>query len=106
MGRVVISCYRPKPGREEDLLALLRTHLPTLRSEGLATERDSVVMRAADGTFLEVFEWASSEAIEAAHSNAAVNAMWLRFAEVCDFVPVGSLAEAGGPFSEFAPVDL
>jgi hypothetical protein len=49
-----IVAYRPKPGREEELLRLVRARVPTLRREGLATERAPVILRAKDGTIIEV----------------------------------------------------
>jgi hypothetical protein len=30
--------------------------------------------------------------------------LWQRYAAVCDYVPVGTLEEAGQLFSEFTPV--
>ncbi len=104
MGRIVIACYRPKPGKADQLYALMGEHLPILRSQGLVTDREPVLMVAADGTAVEVFEWKSPEAIEAAHANAVIGEMWAKYAEVCDYVPVRSLAEAAGLFSEFAPL--
>ena len=68
-GVCVIVAYRPKPGKEAELLALVRARVPTLRQEGLVTERAPVIMRAKDGTLLEVSEWKSRAAIEAAHQN-------------------------------------
>jgi quinol monooxygenase YgiN len=105
MGRIVIVGYKPKPGKNEALKELMRTHVQRLRNEGLATDRDSIVMEAADGTIVEVFEWLSDEAIRNAHTNPVVLQMWEEYAEVCDYVPVGSLAEAGKLFSEFEPLD-
>ena len=70
MGRIVIACYRPKAGKNEALRALMQTHLSTLRSEGLVTDRKSIMMEAKDGTILEIFEWKSREAIEAAHGGS------------------------------------
>jgi hypothetical protein len=102
MGRLVIVAYRPKPGKAEALDALMLTHVPRLRSEGLATDRESVLMRSADGTIIEVFEWRSAEAIASAHSNPAVQQMWAEFAEVCDYLPLSSLAESSDLFAEFA----
>jgi quinol monooxygenase YgiN len=90
-----IVAYRPKPGREEELLRLVPARVPTLRREGLATERAPVILRAKDGTIIEVSEWKSDEAIDAAHRNPAVLAMWNQFFEVCDCVPLNTLAEAG-----------
>lgn len=104
MGRIVIVAYRPKPGKAEDLKQLLQRHLPILRGERLATDRAPIIMEAADGTLIEVFEWVSAEAIEAAHTNPAVAAMWAEFGEVCDYVPVASVAESANLFSEFTPL--
>ena len=104
--RLVIVAYRPKPGKEGLLLAELRDHVHVLRSEGLATDRPAVHMRAKDGTLVEVFEWASSAAIEQAHANPRVSAMWGRFAACCDYVPLNTLSEAGDLFAEFETLDI
>lgn len=104
--RIVIVAYRPKPGKEQVLLAEVRDHVPLLRSEGLATDRHPVHMRAKDGTVVEVFEWASPAAIEQAHANPRVQAMWSRFAACCDYVPLNTLAEAGDMFAEFEQLDI
>jgi quinol monooxygenase YgiN len=104
MGRIVIACYRPKRNRRDALRALMASHVPTLRAEGLVTDRRPILMEAADGTLIEVFEWRSKDAIDAAHANPRVLAMWERYAQVCDYVPVGAVPEASTLFSEFAPV--
>jgi hypothetical protein len=83
----------------------MKTHLARLKAEGLVTNRPSIIMEAADGTIIEVFEWLSVEAIQSAHSNPAVQQMWGEYAEVCDYVPIGSLAEAGNLFSGFEPLN-
>jgi hypothetical protein len=106
MGRIVIVGYKPKPGKNEALKTLMKTHLPRLKQEGLVTDRESIMMEAADGTIIEVFEWVSKEAIQNAHTNAEVLKMWGEYAEVCDYVPVGDLEEIGNLFSEFGPLDL
>lgn len=105
MGRVVIACYKPKAGKSEGLKKMMAKHLPILRSQGLVSERTSIMMEAKDGTIIEVFEWKSREAIEAAHANPRVLEMWNEYGEVCEFVPVGTLEEAGQLFSEFTPFD-
>jgi quinol monooxygenase YgiN len=104
--RMVIVAYRPKPGKDEVLLSEVRDHVHLLRSEGLATDRPATVMRAKDGTLVEIFEWASPAAIEEAHANPRVQAMWARFAACCDYVPLNSLPEAGGMFAEFETVHI
>lgn len=104
--RIVIAAYRPKDGKDGILLAEVRDHHVLLRSEGLATDRKPIIMRARDGTILEVFEWASSAAIEEAHANPRVLAMWDRFNTCCDHVPLATLGEAADMFAAFEPLDL
>jgi quinol monooxygenase YgiN len=105
-GICVIVAYRPKPGKEQELLALVRVRVPTLLQEGLVTERPPIIMRARDGTFIEVSEWKSPEAIDAAHKNPNVLAMWETFFTLCDCVPLKTLEEANEMFAGFEPVDL
>jgi quinol monooxygenase YgiN len=103
-GVIVIVAYCPKPGKEQELLQLVRTRVPTLRKENLITDRVAAIMRARDGTIIEVSEWKSREAIDAAHKNANVWAMWNKFFEVCDCVPLNTLEEAKEMFAGFEPV--
>ncbi len=104
MGRIVIAGYKPKAGMQEELRVLMREHRSTLRSQDLVAARESIMMEAKDGTIIEVFEWKSREAIEAAHSNPVVLRMWERYATVCDYIPVAQVEEAGQLFSEFTPL--
>ncbi len=105
MGRIVIACYRPKPGQQDGLRKLMRGHVATLRSAGLVTDRAPIAMEAADGTIVEVFEWKSTEAIEAAHNHPVVLKMWEQFSAVCDYIPVSQVPEASQMFSGFTPLD-
>jgi hypothetical protein len=88
---------------KEELDALARDHVEILRNEDLVTDRVPIIMEAKDGTILEVFEWKSAEAIEAAHSNPNVLAMWERNRVACDYIPVAEVPEAVELFSEFEP---
>ena len=105
MGRFVIVAYRPRPGRAQELLDLVRGHHSVLTTHGLVSPRPPYLMRDAEGTLVEVFEWSGPNAIEAAHSNPDVLTMWERLAEVCDYVPLDSLAEAEQMFAEFDAVE-
>jgi quinol monooxygenase YgiN len=104
MGRFVIVAYKPKPGKEEALLAAVRKHVQVLRDEQFVTDRPAYVMRAGDGTLLEIFEWRSAEAIHQAHSSPAVMALWGEFGAVCDYMPLTSLPETSEMFAEFEAV--
>src|SRR5205823_9004733 len=104
-GVCVIVAYRPKPGKGDELLELVRIRVPTLRKEGLISDRVPTIMRARDNTIVEVSEWKSREAIDAAHKNPNVLAMWNKFFEVSDCVPLNTLAEAKEMFAGFEPID-
>jgi mevalonate pyrophosphate decarboxylase len=106
MGLITIACYRPKPGKAEGLKELMKTHLLRLRAEGLVTGRESIIMEAADGTIVEVFEWLSHQAIQNAHTNPAVLKMWGEYGEVCDYVNLNSIAESADMFAGFKPVNF
>jgi quinol monooxygenase YgiN len=104
-GVCVIVAYRPKPGKKDELLGLVRSRVPTLRTEGLVSDRAPTIMRARDGTIIEVSEWKSREAIDAAHKNPNVLAMWEKFFALCDCVPLNTLAEAEEMFAGFEPLE-
>jgi quinol monooxygenase YgiN len=104
MGRFSIACYRPKPGRDDELLKLTREHIPLLRKEGLVTDRPAYAMRAKDGTIVEVFEWKSAEAIDSAHTNPEVKKLWERYGLACEYVALSTLAEAQDMFAGFEPI--
>ena len=103
-GIVVIVAYRPKAGRDAEVLELIRGRVPTLLREGLVTDRVPVMMRAKDGTIIEVSEWKSHQAIEEAHKNPRVLAMWDKFFAVCDCVPLKTVPEAETMFAGFEPI--
>jgi quinol monooxygenase YgiN len=105
MGRTVIVGYKPKPGKEAALKELMKTHLPRLKEQGLVRNKASYIMEASDGTIVEVFEWLSDEAIQKAHNDPEVQKMWGEYTEVCDYTPLGSLAEAGNLFASFTALD-
>jgi len=103
-GIVVIVAYRPKSGKENELLELVRNRVPILRKENFATDRIPTIMRSRDGTIIEVSEWQSQEAIEAGHKNQNVLAMWNEFFAVCDCVPLNTLPESAEMFAGFEPI--
>jgi hypothetical protein len=102
---VVVVAYKPKPGKEADLLQLTREHVPLLRAEGLATDHPVTACQAKDGTIVEIFEWAVG-GVERAHTNPAVHKLWERYAAVCDYVPLASLPEASNMFASFTSLNL
>jgi hypothetical protein len=102
---VEIALYRPRAGREEDVRRCLREHVETLQRQGLVSERPALFLRSfRDGTYIEIFEWVSSEAIEQAHTDPVVRATWHRLAECAEYTNLASLQEAGELFPHFEPL--
>jgi quinol monooxygenase YgiN len=73
--------YRPKKGKEEELLALVRKHGPALESTGLITGGAPMVYRArnirtGETSFVEIFSWRDEKASGLAHQTPEVMAVW------------------------------
>jgi hypothetical protein len=102
MGKPIdmLCIYRPKKGKDEDFLKLLRQHWPVLRKLGLATEQPAKAWRAEtkSGTsaFIESFQWADAKAPEIAHQTPEVMKIW---------EPMGPLVD-GMEFLQVEPVKL
>ena len=105
-GVTVLAVYRPKPGKAAELDRLVAGHLAILRAEGLVTDYPSTVLKSRDGTIVEIFEWVSADAIDRAHANPAVMALWARFGAACDYLPIADLPEAKQMFSPFTRMTL
>jgi hypothetical protein len=105
MGRITVAIFRPKVGRESELLELLAERLPLLRRLGLATQREPMLMRSREGVILQVSEWASDEAIGRAHETPEVLAMWERFDACCTYVRLDTLPESHEDFATFEAID-
>lgn len=102
--KIVLLVYRPLQGKEKDPETIVSKHLHVLRSQDLITDRDAVVMRAANGCCIEEFEWKSQEAIDAAHHNQEILKLWDEFSKVCKYERPANVAEFHNLFSEFQPI--
>jgi quinol monooxygenase YgiN len=74
----VVVRYSARPGHEQDLEDMVRRHWNTLHRERLTTERPAVVVKVdrQPGVFIELFEWASEEAVRTAHDRPSVRDLW------------------------------
>jgi hypothetical protein len=104
--QIVFALYRPHPGQDAALRRLIARHIPALRRLDLVTDRPSVLVRAGDGTYVEIFEWVSEAAAGAAHDHPDIAEIWDAMESIADFAALASLAEAQRPFTHFQPVEL
>ena len=77
----VLCTYRPKRGKEKELLSLVKNNWTTLKRMGLVTKDRAVVYRATDKKsgrmyFVESFSWRDEEASTSAHTIPEVMAVW------------------------------
>ena len=72
-GVVVFAMYRPHEGKRDALKALVEIHLPTLREYEMVTDRPTMLLEAGDGTFIEIFEWATAESAKQVHQLPAIS---------------------------------
>lgn len=106
MGIIVISAYKPKPGKETELHEAVKTHVSILMELGMATNRTVTAMKSKNGTIIEVFEWVSKQAISDAHQHPRVHQMWKEFEACCDYQMLSNVDESKGLFAEFEPIEL
>lgn len=76
-----IVTYVPKPGKEAELLALVKRHEHALRQVGLVTSEAFKVWKAVDirkqrTCFIEQFQWKDGNSSDAAHQTPEVMAVW------------------------------
>jgi hypothetical protein len=98
---LAIATYKPKAGHEKELFELVKKHLPILRVLEFATDRSNYIAKSSDGTIIEVFEWTSVDAINAAHQHPAIADIWEKMTLIADFHPMTALPEGKKPFPGF-----
>ncbi len=101
---IVIALYKSKPGCEVELEKLIERHGPVLRELELITSRPRLTMKSADGTYMEIIEWANIDAAEKAHEHPAVAQIWEGMAAVAEFRKLNDLTEATKSFTHFKVV--
>lgn len=105
MGLISFAVFKPKPGKEDDLLQVIEDRSPLLRKLGMMTERKPISMRSSEGAIIHVSEWVDDDAITRAHSNPEVLALWQRFSDCCDFIKLDLLSESHDTFATFDAID-
>ena len=96
-----LCTYRIKTGKENDFIALLRKHWPTLHEQGLVADNPSQIFQGKDdsgGTFfVEVLTWKDDESPRLAHELPAVMSVWEPMGMCCE-------ERMGRPAMEFPEV--
>jgi quinol monooxygenase YgiN len=96
----MLCTYRPRKGREAELLALIERHWPALHAVGLATDDAAIVYRATDkrtgrAFFVEIFSWRDDEASAVAHQTSEVRAIWQPMEDVLEKMELAVIEPVG-----------
>ncbi|MDJ0838261.1 MAG: hypothetical protein QNK37_17220 [Acidobacteriota bacterium] len=102
--QMAFAIYKPNEGKADELMDMVKKHLPKLREYGLITDRDVYLARSSDGSIIEVFEWAGPDASRRAHEHPAIAAIWEAMGAVAEFPVLATLPEAGSRFPNFAMI--
>ena len=97
----VIAVYQPKCEKHVEMLGCVRSNMEALREADLVSTAEPIMLRAQDGAIIEIFEWKSDEAFNAAHPNPHVRALWARLTGCCAPGTLAALPEAMKPFPHF-----
>ncbi|WP_226536703.1 hypothetical protein [Fictibacillus halophilus] len=103
---ITMALYQPHEGKEEQLNEVLKKHIKTLDAENLITSREPIRAVSADGTVIEIFEWRSEQAKDAAHESQVVMKVWNDIMEIAEIKSLSSLEESKHPFPNFMPYAL
>lgn len=93
--------YRPKAGKERELLELVKKHGPALQSTGLLAGGLPVIYRATDKrsgnvSFIETFSWRDEKAPEVAHQTPEVMAVWEPMTPLLESMQLAVVEELSG----------
>ena len=82
---LTLVTYQARPGSEEELAGVLRTHVARLRELGLIADRPYFAAARPEkpGMFVESFWWSHEGAEALAHDHSEVQEMWMRVEDLC-----------------------
>lgn len=96
----VFASFRPFQEDDPEFLEAFDRNVEILREQGYATDRPTIRFRSENGSFVELFYWASPDAVHDAHFDPVVQEVW---SVLCDTsssaVTMSSIPET----SELAP---
>jgi quinol monooxygenase YgiN len=91
----VICRYHVRPGKEDEMIELLKRHWHALHDAGLTTDDKPMIFRAMPSgkpgeahdepnTFVEIFAWKDGNASAIAHQSPEVMAIWEPMGAICE----------------------
>jgi hypothetical protein len=101
---LAFAAYRPHTGRANELISLFREELATLRRRGHVTERQAPLIRTEDGDLMVVLEWSKAQAVDDAHADPEVLAVWERKTQLAEYIAPDALLGSDVPFARWTVI--
>jgi hypothetical protein len=79
---LAIAIVRPHPGKDAEVLAVLRDLYSILASKGYS--RDELYQDAKDERYFNLRYWKSEESRRHAYDDSDVQRCWLRLSQICE----------------------
>ena len=99
MRKVTFIVLKPRPGKTEELIALLKRSNMILQQLNIALQKDQILAMSSNGTIIQIFEWTSERSLELATEHEEVRELWAEAEKLSDFQKPSSLQE----FQEMFP---
>ena len=99
--RMSLSAYRPRPGRDDEVVPHLREEVATLRAYGYITSRPAPICLTARGEYLVISEWATETSVDEAHADDVILEVWRRKEKLVEYIAPADLEGSGVPFASY-----
>ena len=103
--RLSLSAYRPRPGREVELVAHFRSEVAAMRIRGHITSRPAPICRTSRGEYLVVIEWVTPTSVDEAHRDPVVLDIWKRKEALVEYIGPAALDGSDTPFVSYEVVE-
>jgi heme-degrading monooxygenase HmoA len=102
---LTVAVYRPRPGREGEVLPHLRREIATIRARGYFTSRPAVICRTHADDYLVITEWATEESVDAAQADDVVVELWRRKERLVEYLAPSEVDGAEILFPSFEVIE-
>jgi hypothetical protein len=99
--RMSLSAYRPRIEDRQALEDHLRHEVIEMRARGYITDRPVPICTTEAGEYLVVLEWSSTTAVDDAHADPEIMAIWERKARLFEYIGVSELVRSDVPFASY-----
>jgi hypothetical protein len=102
---LTVAVYRPRPGREGEVLPHLRREIATIRERGYFTTRPAAICRSHAGAYLVLTEWATEQSVDAAQADDVVVGLWRRKEQLVAYLAPSEVDGADILFPSFEVIE-